>query len=127
MIQAIARFFNAGGDFMWVILSVMAVAFAIIFERLYFYMVTCRGNSIKIVGKTIKALNENKPDLARKACKGRGPLNALLFTAVERFLAGDKVPEIQEGLEEAAITEMPRMTQRLNYLSLSRTLQRFLV
>ena len=42
----------------------------------------------------------------------------LLKTALERFDAGMDIEEIREGLEEEAIKQVPRLSQRLNYLTL---------
>jgi biopolymer transport protein ExbB len=42
----------------------------------------------------------------------------LLRTALERYEAGMNIDDIQEGVDEAAINEIPKMSKRLNYLSL---------
>ena len=42
MVETVALFFRSGGSMMWVILSVLAVAIAVIAERLHFYLVVCR-------------------------------------------------------------------------------------
>ena len=42
----------------------------------------------------------------------------LFRTALERFNSGLPIDEIREGVEEAAIQQVPRLSQRLNYLSL---------
>jgi biopolymer transport protein ExbB/TolQ len=39
-------------------------------------------------------------------------------TALERFEAGMGIEDIQEGVDEAAIDELPKMSKRLNYLAL---------
>jgi biopolymer transport protein ExbB len=119
MIQGLAKQFQAGGPFMWVILVVFAVAVAVVLERVFFYFVICRGNGVKLVADVAKALNADDVDQAKKiVCCKRAPMNVLLETAVDRYGAGMGFNDIQEGVEEAAIKEMPRMTQRLNYLSL---------
>lgn len=119
MLQVLARQFNAGGPFMWVILIVFAVACAVVIERLIFYFIICKANGVRLVADVAKALNNNQHDEAiRIVRQKRAPMNILLETVIDRFKAGMSVSDIQEGVEEAAIKEMPRMTQRLNYLSL---------
>ena len=49
---------------------------------------------------------------------GNAPLQVLLRTAIDRYSSGFSTEEIQEGVEEAAIQQVPRLTQRLNYLAL---------
>jgi biopolymer transport protein ExbB len=50
--------------------------------------------------------------------KGGSPLKVLLRVAIDRFGAQMSVGDVEEGIQEAAITQMPRMIARLNYLSL---------
>jgi len=119
MVQTIATFFNSGGPFMWVILVVMAISTAVVIERLYFYFITCRFNAAKIVTAIAKALKEDKPDAAQQAIgKGNAPVQVLLLVAVDRYATNMSNADIEEGIQEAAITQMPRMIARLNYLSL---------
>jgi len=119
MITSLARFFNSGGPFMWVILAVLAVAVAVVVERLIFYFYTCRVSSARLVADVVKKLNDADAEGARTLTRsGSSPLHVLLSVAVERFHAGMALAEIEEGLQETAIREMPRLMQRLNYLSL---------
>ena len=119
MVETIARNFNAGGPCMWVILMVLAVACAVVIERLIFYLIVCRGSAVGTVAKIAAALNRDDPkEAGRLVGSRRAPAMVLLRTAVERYTEGMRAGEIREAVEEAAIREMPRMTQRLNYLSL---------
>jgi biopolymer transport protein ExbB/TolQ len=66
-----------------------------------------------------RALNADNLAEARKLVSRRNsPVDILLRTSVELYAAGMKHDEIREGVEETAIRELPRLTQRLNYLSL---------
>ncbi|HUI91454.1 MAG TPA: MotA/TolQ/ExbB proton channel family protein [Chitinivibrionales bacterium] len=119
MIHAVATFFNSGGPFMWVILIVLAISTAVVIERAYFYFVVCRVSGPALVAKLAALLRSGKSDEAKKIVeKGGAPITVLLRTAVDRFCAGMDLREVEEGIEESAIIEMPRMIQRLNYLSL---------
>lgn len=119
MIHTIATFFNSGGNFMWVILIVLAISTAVVLERVFFYFIICRVSGPGLVSKIAAALRSGNQDEAKKAVgKGNAPLVVLLRTAVDRFCADMNVHDIEEGIEESAIIEMPRMIQRLNYLSL---------
>ena len=119
MIHSLAAAFNAGGPFMWVILVVFAVACTVVIDRLVFYFVICQANGVRLVAEVAQALNGNDLAKAKKTVsKRRAPMNMLMRTAIERFGSGMTFEEIQKGVDQDAIREMPRMTQRLNYLSL---------
>jgi len=119
MIKSVAAWFNAGGPFMWVILGVSAFACAVAIERLVFYYIICRRNSLYFTGQVVSLINAEKNDDAKKiVSRGSAPLIILIRTAVERFVLGAPYADIQEGVEEAAIQQIPRLTERLNYLSL---------
>ncbi len=119
MVALLATKFNEGGPFMWAILVVLAAAVAIVLERLVFYFFICDINGVKLVASVAKALNNDTIEEAKKAafCK-KAPINTLISTAVERYGAGMSFEDIQEGVDETAIKEVPKMSQRLNYLSL---------
>ena len=119
MIHSLAHAFNAGGPFMWVILVVFAVACTVVIDRVIFYFVICQANGTRLVAEVAQALNSDDLAKAKKTVsKRRAPMNMLMQTAIERFGSGMTFEDIQKGVDQAAIREMPRMTQRLNYLSL---------
>lgn len=118
MIQSLAAWFNGGGPFMWAILAVLAFGVAVSVERAIFYYIVCRRRGTTLVAAVARELNTNAIDKAKQAVAGASPVAVLLRTALERFSAGMKVAEIQEGVEESAIKELPRLTERLNYLVL---------
>ncbi len=118
MIQTLAAWFADGGKFMWVILAVLAIAVAVVIERLIFYYVVCGLNGRKIVAEIARALNDNKNEDAKRMLNSSAPLPVLLKVAVDRYSAGMSIDEIQEGVEEASIQQVPRLSKRLNYLAL---------
>lgn len=118
MIQTLAAWFADGGKFMWVILAVLAIAVAVVIERLVFYYVVCGLNGRKLVAEIARALNDNKSEDAKRILSSSAPLPVLLKVAVDRYSAGMSIDEIQEGVEEASIQQVPRLSKRLNYLAL---------
>lgn len=119
MIETLARWYSEGGPFMGVILGVLALAVTVSVERLIFYYITCKRKGAILVSELARSLNEKKIEQARNILtRGKDPKTVLLKTALERFDAGMNVEEIQEGLEEEAIKQVPRLSQRLNYLTL---------
>ena len=119
MLDSIATQFNSGGPFMWIILGLFAVACAVVVERLVYYFITCRGKGHALVSDISNALEEDDVEKARTVAGSKStPLHNLLKAAVDKYGSGATPEKIQEGIEEAAILELPKTTQRLNYLSL---------
>jgi biopolymer transport protein ExbB len=119
MIHTIAKFFNSGGPFMWVILAIGAMATAVVIERLLFYFVICRASGQSLLRTIAVSLQSGNAEEAKTLVKkGNAPLIVLVRTAVDRFASGMSMEDVEEGISEAAIIEMPKMITRLNYLSL---------
>ncbi|NLD92393.1 MAG: MotA/TolQ/ExbB proton channel family protein [Fibrobacter sp.] len=118
MIDSLATWFEGGGMYMWVILAILAVAVAVVIERMIFYYVICAGNGRRMVADIAKALNENRVNDAKSFVSSKAPLQSLLHIAVDRYSENMSIDEIQEGVEELSISQVPRFTKRLNYLAL---------
>lgn len=119
MVTFLANWFRSGGPFMWVLLFVLAIAAAIMLERVIFYFFTCSQNSTLLLSKITNAISRDKVDEAIGSVRrSNSPLNSLLAVALLKFKAGDKMEDIQEGVEEAAIHQIHRYSVRLNYLTL---------
>jgi biopolymer transport protein ExbB len=118
MIDSLATWFEGGGTYMWVILAVLAVGVAVVIERMIFYYVVCAGNGRRMVADIAKALNENRVNDAKTIVSSKAPLQSLLRIAVDRYSENMSIDEIQEGVEELSISQVPRFTKRLNYLAL---------
>ncbi|MDD5674722.1 MAG: MotA/TolQ/ExbB proton channel family protein [Chitinivibrionales bacterium] len=119
MIHTIALFIHNGGIFIWFLLAVLAVAVAVVVERLIYYFVICRRRGEEVLDGVMRDIDKGDSAAAQKAlAAGSAPLLVLLRSAVRRFSEGADYEEITEHVDAVAIKEMPRMTQRLNYLSL---------
>ncbi|MBN1759120.1 MAG: MotA/TolQ/ExbB proton channel family protein [Chitinispirillaceae bacterium] len=118
MISSIAAWFNAGGPYMWVILGVCAIAIAVAADRFIYYYLLCRTDPSRLQNRIMDVLTKKSADRFTFLKKGRSPLFVLLQTAVDRFEAGAPMEQIEEGVEEASIKELPKITRRISYLSL---------
>lgn len=119
MIQTIAQKFNEGGDFMWIILFVLAAALAVSLERVIYYFITGKFNGRKLMAEVASMLN--KGDLEKAigfVGKKKTPLHNLYRVALKSFDSGMDMKDIEEELEQASIMEVPKYAERLNYLSL---------
>jgi len=119
MFQSLATQFNQGGPFMWAILGVFTFAVAVIIERALYYFVFCSVNTSRILTTVIRSVKDNNVGQSLTLLKKRkNPFNVLLATALERYHAGAPLQQIEEGIQEVSIKEIPKLTNRLNYLSL---------
>jgi len=116
--ELLADKFNSGGVFMWIILGVLAAAAAVTLERIIYYYFICRTRSNTLIADISKSLNNNDSKAAMETVKGRSPINRILQSALIRFNEGMSLEEIEEGVEESAVSEIPKLSSRLNYLSL---------
>jgi biopolymer transport protein ExbB/TolQ len=119
MIQMIAQQFSSGGPFMWVILAVLGFALAVGLERCIYYFIYCNQNSYRTIENVIRELKNKNIDRARKlVTKRKTPFNVLLKTAFDKHTNGAPINRVMEDVERLSITELPRISNRINYLSL---------
>jgi len=118
-VETVATLFRSGGSFMWVLLVILACAVAVMIERLIFLYFICPRDNFGLVDKLKAVIESGKGDEAAKLLVGKtAPTHVLLNVAVESYNAGDTSAEIQEDVEESAISQIHRFSVRLNYLSL---------
>ncbi len=119
MIEQIADKFNSGGPFMWVLLTTLGVGCAVIIERLIYYFIYCNGDNSSLVNNVINKLRKNSIDEALKILgKKKSPLLVLIRSAIDNYAKGRNIEIIQQEVEVAAVKEVPKISKRLNYLSL---------
>ncbi len=119
MIQSVANQFNAGGSFMWVILAVLAVGCAVMIERLFYLYIYCSKDNLSFAQKVFSQIKSGNVHGAKEITRKRSsPMHALFGIAVDHYAAGDSDEKIMERIEQSAIRELPRLSKRINYLSL---------
>jgi biopolymer transport protein ExbB len=119
MINTVAQFFQTGGPMMWVILGVLALALAVMFERLCFYLRTASDNADALAADTASLVTDNDLQQALDQLgEDGGPARRLMRRAVEMAWEGQAAGGIRQAVEELALREMPRYDQRLNYLAM---------
>lgn len=113
----IVEFFKSGGEFMYPILAVMAVGFAIAIER--FIYLSKVNNSIKSLWKrVIPMLRVN--DFARAnqvVAEAKGPLASVLSYGFSRFKPGVKRETLEAAMEEGVMEALPDLEERTHYLA----------
>ncbi|MFW5774983.1 MAG: MotA/TolQ/ExbB proton channel family protein [Chitinivibrionales bacterium] len=118
MLSVLSQRFSEGGLFMWIILSVFAVAMAVVLDRLIFFFLYNPSRGQNLVAPIMEALKKDDAQLAEKiASKGDAPINVLVRVAINRYRAGHNIEQIRDSIEEASIKQIPRLSHRLNYLA----------
>jgi biopolymer transport protein ExbB/TolQ len=109
---------QSGGSFMWVILAVSIIAFALFAERYYFLFVRLNLNIDKSAHKIKSLLEESNYQAAIAECNRfiRHPLGRVLKSGILK--AGRRDKEIEQALQESILREVPVLKSRINYLSL---------
>ena len=117
--ETIAKFFESGGSFMYVILGVSCFGIAVLIERIYYLNVRCRINSKNLLATITRLVRTDKVGEARKLCmQSKAPLAVILESAIWHFEQGLSNEEIQNAVDETALRELPRVNKRVHYLAL---------
>ena len=109
---------SSGGAFMYVIIGVSIVAFALFFERASFLYYRLKLNMDKAFDSVMKALERANYSDALKECAKieKHPLGRILKAGLIKSDKKDK--EIERAMEEKILREIPKVKARINLLSL---------
>lgn len=109
---------SSGGSFMWVIIALSIVAFALFFERASYLYFRLKLNMDKAFNSIMKALEKANYSDAIKECSKieKHPLGRILKAGLIKSDKKDK--EIERAMEEKMLKEIPKVKERINLLSL---------
>jgi biopolymer transport protein ExbB/TolQ len=110
------NFFQAGGFFMYPILLVLAVATAIVVERI---VVIARSgtNGERLWGQIAPPVQGRRMDEAVRHCtQFRTPLHRVLAAGIRGMKGAFTREDVQGSVDEAMIQVIPRLEARLTYL-----------
>lgn len=115
--NAIVRFFQDGGLFMYPIVVVLAFGLAIAIER-YIYLSVFRLRNQNTWSKIMPMLQAGKLDEASHYTKqSRSALSTILGYGLERRASSRDRDEIEQAMEEGLLEVMPRLEKRTHYLA----------
>jgi biopolymer transport protein ExbB/TolQ len=119
MFDAIARFFQDGGIWMYPIVAISAFALAVIAERVYYYYIHCRINAKGLLTQITRFVRNGDIEKARQICsKTKSPLSVILECAIWHYQQQEPDQEIQNAVDEIALRELPRIQRNTHFLSL---------
>lgn len=107
--------FQRGGPVMYPILFCSVVALAVVIDRIY-HLRRARVDTEKFMETISEALRKNRIVEAMDLCEGTpGPIAHILRAGL---LKHDRPPqEVRDGIEDAALHEIPRLERYLNVLA----------
>lgn len=111
------KFFQTGGPFMYPILIVFAIGFAIAMER-YFYLTRTDFRTKKIWNQLVPMLKANDFQRAVSLTESiKTPLALLLNYGFARHSANKKRELIESAMEEGMMEALPNLEERTHYLA----------
>ncbi|HHL40021.1 MAG TPA: MotA/TolQ/ExbB proton channel family protein [Deltaproteobacteria bacterium] len=114
--ELIASFFREGGMFIWFILLVSIVGFAIMVERGVLLIFRYNLNSRALWAKVEKFVKDGHLDRAEALCANSPvPLMRILHRAISAASGTEK--DIQNAVDEAALEVIPSIDKRVPYLA----------
>lgn len=117
--DTVARFFQEGGIWMYILAGISACAITVTIERLIYYYIHCRVNAKTLLTKITRLVRNGEFEKGRKICAGmKNPLSIILESALWHFIQNESDQEIQNAVDEVGLRELPKIQRRTHYLSL---------
>jgi biopolymer transport protein ExbB/TolQ len=115
-VSTFINFFQAGGFFMFPILLVLAVATAIVVERIV-VIARSGANAEKLWSQIATPIQGRRMDEAVRQCtQSRTPLHRVLASGVRSMKGSFNREDVQGSVDEAMMQVIPRLEARLGYL-----------
>lgn len=107
--------FQRGGFVMWPLLLCSIAALAIIFDRLWFFVVASREEDGEVVGEALAAIaGGRRLEAMQVVRKHQGPAASIVGAALAH--AGQPMPVVEEAMSRAGRLELLRMQRGLGTL-----------
>lgn len=113
--EGIVEAFKHGGDWMYPILAVSILVVGVSLERVYWLYTQAGVDKKSILDTLEKCIRGNDIERALKVLRStKAPLVKVLRAGVQNF--GEKRQTVQLLMDEAALSEIPRIETRTGYL-----------
>lgn len=113
--STIIEWYKNGGPIMNFILLVGVIGLAVFFERFYTIVITSRVNGRAFIERVVGLVRDGKVDDAIKLCAGSTAALPDMGLLILRSRSRDEA-DLQNVADAAALTVMPKLTRRLQYL-----------
>jgi biopolymer transport protein ExbB len=109
------EWFRAGGPIMWFILVTLLAGIAVFIERLYVIVIKSKINGREFIERVIQLVRSGKAEDAIKLCAQSKAALPDMGLLILRSRSRDEA-DLQNVADAAALSVIPRLTRRLQYL-----------
>ncbi len=118
MYTSVVNFFQDGGPFMYLILTVLAIGIAIALER-YIYLSVSRRNNRRLLIKLMPLMQKGDFQSAYNlTAKSGAAISQMLSMGIKRFTSASSRDDIETAMEESMMEAIPRLEKRTHYLAM---------
>lgn len=118
MYKTIIDFFQDGGVFMYPIMIVLAIGFAIAIER-YMYLSIIKRNNKKLLKQLLPLLQKGDFQAAYSiVSKSNHAISRMLGQGLTRMKTAEHRDEIETAMEESMMETIPQIEKRTHYLAM---------
>ena len=115
--STIVRFFQEGGVFMYPIMLVLALGFAIAIERWLYLTMTTAKNKV-LWGKVTPFLKSgNFSGAVQITSKSKAAIAQIMTYGLNRVRSARRREDVEQAMEESLMEVMPRLEKRTHYLA----------
>lgn len=115
--QSLIGYFNAGGVFMWILLGISLVASFIAIERYLALRFRYSINGRRLFNDVKKFVSANDWRRAQETCRQYSSIPLAQVLGAGLAHADQPVEEMETAMESQTLYYVPRINDRLNYLS----------
>ncbi len=118
MYTSVVNFFQDGGPFMYLILMVLAIGFAIALER-YIYLTVSRRNNRRLLVKLMPLMQKGDyQSVYNITAKSGAAISQMLTQGIARMKSASSRDDIETAMEETMMEAIPRLEKRTHYLAM---------
>ena len=117
MYNDVVSFIQDGGNFMYLIMLVLAIGLAIALER-YLYLTVAKANNRRMMSKMMPLLQRGDYKQAYSvASKSNHAISRMLSQGLSRYKSASNRDDIETAMEESMMEVIPRLEKRTHYLA----------
>jgi len=115
--NTIIRFLQDGGIFMYPLLLILAIGFAIALER-YLYLTSSESSNKKMwQGLLPQIIKGNYQHVVKQVSETKAPIATILSYGLSKLSTSSRRDDIETAMEEGLMEVIPRLEKRTHYLA----------
>ena len=116
--NTLVSLFQSGGAFMYPILAVFAIGFAITIER-YMHLTVAKGKNRRMIAKLMPLIKKGDMNSAINLAKGsNATVSKIFMQGMEQYKTARRRDDFEAAMEESLMEAIPRLEKRTHYLAM---------